>query len=101
MELKVIYFARIWKSGGVCTHILKGHSDAVTSICYLKPKGKMTIWKLLLLFSYTLRSNVTKSCRCSDFYEPGNQKTYYWRVLPSLNYSWINSRKEEADNVIP
>lgn len=38
-----IYFARIWKSGGVCTHILKGHSDAVTSICYVKPKGKVTI----------------------------------------------------------
>lgn len=68
-----IYFARIWKSGGVCTHILKGHSDAVTSICYVKPKGN---YLTIALFPYTLLSSVTKICR-SDFYEPVNHKTYY------------------------
>ncbi|KAL8547522.1 hypothetical protein ACS0TY_007020 [Phlomoides rotata] len=29
---------RIW-TAGVCTHVLDGHSDPVTSICNLMPKG--------------------------------------------------------------
>ncbi|XP_072991767.1 ribosome biogenesis protein WDR12 homolog isoform X2 [Typha latifolia] len=33
-------FARIWKGGSVCTHILEGHHGAITSARYIKSKGK-------------------------------------------------------------
>ncbi|KAK2989852.1 hypothetical protein RJ640_025511, partial [Escallonia rubra] len=29
---------RVWKAAGLCTHILEGHSDAVTSVSIVKPK---------------------------------------------------------------
>ncbi|XP_042066028.1 ribosome biogenesis protein WDR12 homolog [Salvia splendens] len=32
-------FGRIWKAGGICTHVLDGHSAPVTSVCNLMPKG--------------------------------------------------------------
>ncbi|KAG6418197.1 hypothetical protein SASPL_120397 [Salvia splendens] len=31
-------FGRIWKAGGVCTHVLDGHSGSLTSVCNLMPK---------------------------------------------------------------
>ncbi|XP_019181280.1 PREDICTED: ribosome biogenesis protein WDR12 homolog isoform X1 [Ipomoea nil] len=30
---------RLWKEAGSCTHVLKGHTSAVTSVCVIKPKG--------------------------------------------------------------
>ncbi|KAF3444856.1 hypothetical protein FNV43_RR14549 [Rhamnella rubrinervis] len=32
-------FGRVWKSPGVCTHLLEGHSDAVTSVSVINPEG--------------------------------------------------------------
>ncbi|KZV45451.1 hypothetical protein F511_20624 [Dorcoceras hygrometricum] len=32
-------FGRIWRTGGICTHLLDGHSGPVTSVCILKPKA--------------------------------------------------------------
>ncbi|OVA00790.1 WD40 repeat [Macleaya cordata] len=29
----------VWKAGGSCTHLLEGHSDAITSISIINPKG--------------------------------------------------------------
>ncbi|KAG4914663.1 hypothetical protein JHK87_052220 [Glycine soja] len=34
---------RVWKGAGLCTHILEGHSDAVTSVSIINPKGEETI----------------------------------------------------------
>ncbi|XP_057768623.1 ribosome biogenesis protein WDR12 homolog isoform X2 [Salvia miltiorrhiza] len=31
-------FGRIWKAGGICTHVLDGHSGPLTSVCNLMPK---------------------------------------------------------------
>ncbi|KAG6415691.1 hypothetical protein SASPL_123105 [Salvia splendens] len=31
-------FGRIWKAGGVCTHVLVGNSGPLTSVCNLMPK---------------------------------------------------------------
>lgn len=39
MSLWSILIHRIWRSAGVCTHVLEGHSDAVTSVSVVKPKG--------------------------------------------------------------
>ncbi|KAF8405893.1 hypothetical protein HHK36_007971 [Tetracentron sinense] len=30
--------SRIWKAGGLCTHILEGHNDAITSVSVINPK---------------------------------------------------------------
>ncbi|KAL7232241.1 hypothetical protein ACSBR2_010297 [Camellia fascicularis] len=30
---------RVWKAAGLCSHVLEGHSDAVTSVSVIKPKG--------------------------------------------------------------
>ncbi|XP_027074076.1 ribosome biogenesis protein WDR12 homolog [Coffea arabica] len=32
-------FGRIWKTAGVCTHLLEGHTGAITSVCILDPLG--------------------------------------------------------------
>ncbi|XP_048328775.2 ribosome biogenesis protein WDR12 homolog [Ziziphus jujuba] len=32
-------FGRVWKSAGVCTHILEGHRDAVTSVSVINAEG--------------------------------------------------------------
>ncbi|KAJ4966591.1 hypothetical protein NE237_018440 [Protea cynaroides] len=32
-------YARVWKAGGSCTHILEGHNDAVTSVTIVNQKG--------------------------------------------------------------
>ncbi|CAK9168681.1 unnamed protein product [Ilex paraguariensis] len=32
-------FGRIWKAAGLCTHVLEGHSDAVTSVSIIKQKS--------------------------------------------------------------
>ncbi|XP_057807935.1 ribosome biogenesis protein WDR12 homolog isoform X1 [Salvia miltiorrhiza] len=29
---------RVWKAGGICTHVLDGHSGPLTSVCNLMPK---------------------------------------------------------------
>ncbi|KAL7232240.1 hypothetical protein ACSBR2_010297 [Camellia fascicularis] len=29
----------VWKAAGLCSHVLEGHSDAVTSVSVIKPKG--------------------------------------------------------------
>ncbi|KAG5112121.1 hypothetical protein AAZX31_13G042600 [Glycine max] len=34
---------RVWKGAGLCTHILEGHSDAITSISIINPKGEETV----------------------------------------------------------
>jgi hypothetical protein len=33
-----VYF-RVWKGAGLCTHILEGHSDGVTSVSVFNPEG--------------------------------------------------------------
>nr|XP_025884615.1 ribosome biogenesis protein WDR12 homolog [Solanum lycopersicum] len=30
---------RIWKAAGSCTHLLEGHTGAVTSVCVVNPRG--------------------------------------------------------------
>ena len=40
--IPIIYdptFSRLWKAAGSCTHILEGHSDAITSVKFIDPKG--------------------------------------------------------------
>ncbi|XP_073159437.1 ribosome biogenesis protein WDR12 homolog [Henckelia pumila] len=32
-------FGRIWRNGGICTHVLDGHSGPITSVCIVKPKA--------------------------------------------------------------
>ncbi|KAH1265396.1 Ribosome biogenesis protein WDR12 [Glycine soja] len=34
---------RVWKGAGLCTHILEGHSDAITSVSIINPKGEETV----------------------------------------------------------
>ncbi|KAK7282730.1 hypothetical protein RIF29_11736 [Crotalaria pallida] len=34
---------RVWKGAGLCTHILDGHCDAVTSVCIINPEGVETV----------------------------------------------------------
>ncbi|OIV90218.1 hypothetical protein TanjilG_01414 [Lupinus angustifolius] len=34
---------RVWKSAGLCTHILEGHSDAVTSVSIINPEDVETV----------------------------------------------------------
>lgn len=41
MTLKKLYF-RVWKGAGLCTHILEGHSDGITSVSVLNPEGIKT-----------------------------------------------------------
>ncbi|XP_058778832.1 ribosome biogenesis protein WDR12 homolog [Vicia villosa] len=36
-------FGRVWKGPGVCTHILEGHSDGVTSVSVFNPEGVETV----------------------------------------------------------
>ncbi|CAL5185974.1 unnamed protein product [Lathyrus oleraceus] len=36
-------FGRVWKGPGVCTHILEGHSDGVTSVSVFNPEGLETV----------------------------------------------------------
>jgi len=33
---------RVWESAGLCTHILEGHSDGVTSVSVINPEGMKT-----------------------------------------------------------
>ncbi|KAI4320388.1 hypothetical protein MLD38_033875 [Melastoma candidum] len=32
-------FGRVWKSAGSCSHVLTGHSDAITSVCIINQEG--------------------------------------------------------------
>ncbi|RWR83210.1 ribosome biogenesis protein WDR12 [Cinnamomum micranthum f. kanehirae] len=32
-------FGRIWKAGGLCTHVLEGHTDAITSVSIVNHEG--------------------------------------------------------------
>lgn len=34
---------RVWEGAGLCTHILEGHSDGVTSVSVINPEGIKTI----------------------------------------------------------
>ncbi|XP_057447710.1 ribosome biogenesis protein WDR12 homolog isoform X2 [Lotus japonicus] len=34
---------RVWKGAGLCSHILEGHSDAVSSVCIVNPEGEQTV----------------------------------------------------------
>ena len=43
------YFFRVWKGAGDCTHVLDGHSDAVTSISIVNPKGILARLQYYLL----------------------------------------------------
>lgn len=36
-----LFFSRVWKSPGVCTHLLEGHGDAVTSVSVINPEGSI------------------------------------------------------------
>jgi ribosome biogenesis protein YTM1 len=36
-------FGRVWKGAGLCTHILEGHSDGVTSVSVFNPEGVETL----------------------------------------------------------
>ncbi|XP_010258084.1 PREDICTED: ribosome biogenesis protein WDR12 homolog [Nelumbo nucifera] len=39
-------FGRIWKAGGLCSHILEGHSGAITSVSTIGPKGDDSVTDL-------------------------------------------------------
>ncbi|KAJ8771577.1 hypothetical protein K2173_026754 [Erythroxylum novogranatense] len=32
-------FGRVWRAAGLCTHMLEGHSDAITSVSVINPTG--------------------------------------------------------------
>ncbi|CAN0898642.1 Ribosome biogenesis protein WDR12 homolog, partial [Linum grandiflorum] len=36
-------FGRVWKAAGVCSHILEGHNDVVTSVAVINPEGDATL----------------------------------------------------------
>ncbi|RHN48318.1 putative transcription factor WD40-like family [Medicago truncatula] len=36
-------FGRVWEGAGLCTHILEGHSDGVTSVSVINPEGVETV----------------------------------------------------------
>nr|DAD31442.1 TPA_asm: hypothetical protein HUJ06_010293 [Nelumbo nucifera] len=38
--------SRIWKAGGLCSHILEGHSGAITSVSTIGPKGDDSVTDL-------------------------------------------------------
>lgn len=40
-KLVHLIFSRVWKSAGVCTHILEGHRDAVTSVSVINAEGSI------------------------------------------------------------
>ncbi|XP_042479237.1 ribosome biogenesis protein WDR12 homolog [Macadamia integrifolia] len=39
-------FARVWKAGRLCTHILEGHNDAVTAVTTVNQKGTENVTNL-------------------------------------------------------
>jgi hypothetical protein len=52
---------RVWEGAGLCTHILEGHSDGVTSVSVINPEGMKTKFpppaaKLQNLFSFLIAS---------------------------------------------
>ncbi|XP_073286506.1 ribosome biogenesis protein WDR12 homolog [Primulina huaijiensis] len=66
-------FGRIWRTGGICTHVLDGHSGPVTSVCILKPKAEsvkdqivataskdkaLRLWKFVVEDSFDQPKNV-------------------------------------------
>ncbi|XP_073057709.1 ribosome biogenesis protein WDR12 homolog isoform X1 [Primulina eburnea] len=63
-------FGRIWRTGGICTHVLAGHSGPVTSVCILKPKAAENIGdqivataskdKALRLWKFVLEDSLDK-----------------------------------------
>jgi len=46
-----LYF-RVWKGAGLCTHILEGHSDAITSVSIINPEGKEDNYILLNIANF-------------------------------------------------
>lgn len=38
-DLLDLIFFRIWKASGLCTHVLEGHHDAITSVGIVNPEG--------------------------------------------------------------
>ncbi|CAI0465197.1 unnamed protein product [Linum tenue] len=36
-------FGRVWKGAGVCSHILEGHTDVITSVSIINPLGDVTL----------------------------------------------------------
>lgn len=69
---KNIYF-RVWKGAGLCSHILEGHSDAVSSVCIVNPEGikKQRIFSYMLpnLISFPIAtSQIWNFSRCLIFF---------------------------------
>ncbi|XP_065855380.1 ribosome biogenesis protein WDR12 homolog [Euphorbia lathyris] len=48
-------FGRVWKAAGVCTHILEGHDDAITSVSVINPGGVNTMTLATASKDQTLR----------------------------------------------
>ncbi|KAL2335449.1 hypothetical protein Fmac_016662 [Flemingia macrophylla] len=46
---------RVWIGAGLCTHILEGHSDAITSVCIINPEGMETVTVATASKDQTLR----------------------------------------------
>lgn len=46
---------RVWKGAGLCTHILEGHSDALTSVSIINPEGSETVMVATASKDRTLR----------------------------------------------
>lgn len=48
---------RLWKGGSLCSHVLEGHSGAITSVCILKENSKCFNIQIFL-FPITVYANV-------------------------------------------
>lgn len=47
--IHIFFIFRIWKAAGLCTHILEGHSGAITSVSIINPRGTNTRYIYLAL----------------------------------------------------
>ncbi|EEF36315.1 WD-repeat protein, putative [Ricinus communis] len=87
---------RVWKAAGVCTHILEGHSDAVTSVNIMNPGGLDTVTVVTASKDQTLR--LWKF----DTEEPGNHLTKLtaFKVLRGHNASVQSVAAEASGSMI-
>lgn len=77
--LHLIVF-RVWKSAGVCTHILEGHSGAITSVSIVNPEGAVTIktFGLWTIFSKIKFTNPFLIFFVLFFFSREKEENYLW-----------------------
>lgn len=47
---------RIWEGAGVCTHVLEGHGDAITSVGIVKTTGAICYKFIILVIMYLMNN---------------------------------------------